>query len=98
MVSGPPEPGSPIPHDRTPFSNCTQIISFSRGARSLRPAFQPSIRRTVPHRAEEDPMTSLADDPRIDPRLKAWLANMPTTTQTDVASREALIEELNSPD
>jgi acetyl esterase len=41
---------------------------------------------------------SIADDPRIDPRIKAWLANMPTTTQGDVASREVLLEELNRPE
>ena len=33
-------------------------------------------------------MTTLADDPRIDPRIKAMMANLPTTTQTDVESRE----------
>jgi acetyl esterase len=41
---------------------------------------------------------SIADDPRIDPRIKTWLANMPTVTQDDVASREVLLEELNSPE
>ena len=48
-------------------------------------------------RAQEDAM-SIADDPRIDPRIKAWLANMPTTTQGDVASREVLLDELNRPE
>ena len=41
---------------------------------------------------------SIADDPRIDPRIKTWLANMPTVTQGDVASREVLLDELNSPE
>ena len=43
-------------------------------------------------------MTTLADDPRIDPRIKAMMANLPTGTQTDVESREALLEELNRPE
>jgi acetyl esterase len=43
-------------------------------------------------------MSTLADDPRIDPRIKTWLANLPTTTQTDVESRESLLEELNRPE
>jgi acetyl esterase len=41
---------------------------------------------------------SIADDPRIDPRIKAWMANMPTVTQGDVASREVLLEEVNRPE
>jgi acetyl esterase/lipase len=43
-------------------------------------------------------MSRLADDPRIDPRIKALMANMPTMTQTDVESRDALLEELNRPE
>ena len=43
-------------------------------------------------------MSTLADDPRIDPRIKAWLANMPSSTQTDVASRDALLAEVNRPE
>jgi len=43
-------------------------------------------------------VSRLADDPRIDPRIKAWMANMPTGTQTDVESRDALLDELNRPD
>jgi acetyl esterase len=42
-------------------------------------------------------VSRLADDPRIDPRIKAWMANMPMSAQTDVASRDALLEELNRP-
>ena len=43
-------------------------------------------------------MSRLADDPRIDPRIKAFLAAMPTTAQGDVASREVLLEEVNRPE
>ena len=43
-------------------------------------------------------MSTLADDPRIDPRLKVMLANLPTTTQSDVESRDELLEEVNRPD
>lgn len=41
---------------------------------------------------------TLADDPRIDPRIKALLGALPSTTVTDVASREALLEEVNRPE
>lgn len=43
-------------------------------------------------------MPSIADDPRIDPRLRLLLGGMVTTPQTDVASREQLLEEVNSPE
>ena len=43
-------------------------------------------------------MSRLADDPRIDPRIKAMMAAMPSAAQTDVASRDALLEELNRPE
>ena len=43
-------------------------------------------------------MSTLADDPRIDPRIKAWLAAMPSAAQTDVTSRDALLEEVNRPE
>ena len=43
-------------------------------------------------------MSNLADDPRIDPRIKAMMANLPTGAQTDVESRDALLEEVNRPD
>jgi acetyl esterase len=43
-------------------------------------------------------VSTLADDARIDPRIKAWLAAMPSAAQTDVASRDALLEELKRPE
>ena len=43
-------------------------------------------------------MSRLADDPRVDPRIKALMANLPTATQTDVESRDALLAELNRPE
>ena len=43
-------------------------------------------------------MTTLADDPRIDPRIKGFLAAMPSAAQGDVESREALLETLNRPE
>jgi acetyl esterase/lipase len=43
-------------------------------------------------------VTKLADDPRIDPRIKAIFADMPTMAQADVDSREALLEEINQPE
>ena len=39
----------------------------------------------------------IAGDPRIDPRLKALLAAMPTEPESDVDSRETLLAEANSP-
>ncbi len=41
---------------------------------------------------------SLADDPRIDPRIKAVMANMPSSAQTDVTDRDALLAEVNQPE
>jgi acetyl esterase len=38
----------------------------------------------------------VAADPRLDPRLKAILAGMPSETPTDVDSRETLLAEANS--
>ena len=43
-------------------------------------------------------MSRLADDPRIDPRIKAMLGNLPSTTQGDVESRAALLDEVNRPE
>jgi acetyl esterase/lipase len=40
----------------------------------------------------------LADDPRIDPRIKAFMGAMPSSAQPDVASRDALLEEVNRPE
>ena len=43
-------------------------------------------------------MSSIADDPRIDPRIKSWLGAMPSPAQADVASRDELLEESNRPE
>ncbi|MBO6687188.1 MAG: alpha/beta hydrolase fold domain-containing protein [Henriciella sp.] len=42
-------------------------------------------------------MADIANDPRLDPRLKAVLTMMPASDESDVASREAQIEQANSP-
>ena len=42
-------------------------------------------------------MTSIAGDPRLDPRLKDLLALIPVVSQPDVESREALLAELGDP-
>lgn len=42
-------------------------------------------------------MPNLADDPRLDPRVKWALRNVPTTTLSDIDSRETLLEISNSP-
>ena len=43
-------------------------------------------------------MSRLADDPRIDPRIKAMVGNLPSTTQGDVESRATLLDEVNRPE
>jgi acetyl esterase/lipase len=43
-------------------------------------------------------MGKLEDDPRIDPRIKAVAGFIPVVTQTDVASREELLAEVNHPE
>jgi acetyl esterase len=43
-------------------------------------------------------VNSAADDPRIDPRLKGFLAMMPQRSLGDVASRALLLEETNTPE
>jgi len=43
-------------------------------------------------------MTKLNDDPRVDPRIKAILGQVPVPAQTDVADRDALLAEAHSPD
>ena len=43
-------------------------------------------------------MSKLSDDPRIDPRIKALFAAMPTGEMKDVASREEMLETMNSPE
>ena len=41
--------------------------------------------------------SKLAEDPRIDPRIKAMFGAMPTGNQGDAASREQMPAEANSP-
>lgn len=41
-------------------------------------------------------MNKIATDPRIDPRIKAVMGEMPSMSQSDVASREELLAELNT--
>ncbi len=41
-------------------------------------------------------MSKLQDDPRIDPRIKAAMAMMPTMSQPDAESREAMLAEANT--
>lgn len=43
-------------------------------------------------------MVDIANDPRLDPRLKAMLAIMPAPDETQVASREEQIAQANSPE
>jgi acetyl esterase/lipase len=43
-------------------------------------------------------MGKLEDDPRIDPRIKAFAAFMPAVSQTDVTSRGELLAEVNTPE
>ena len=44
-------------------------------------------------------MTDIANDPRLDPRIKAALALLPSPTQeTDVVSRDAQLAEANTPE
>ena len=40
----------------------------------------------------------IAGDPRIDPRIKALLAFVPSIAETDVADRDVLLAEANSPE
>ena len=42
-------------------------------------------------------MSSITDDPRIDPRITALLGSFPSVAQGDVSSREQLLEEVNRP-
>lgn len=41
---------------------------------------------------------TIADDPRIDPRIKAVLGAMPSAAQSDVADRDTLLAEVNRPE
>jgi len=43
-------------------------------------------------------MAAVADDPRIDPRVKAVLALVPVPPQGDVANRDELLAEMSSPE
>lgn len=43
-------------------------------------------------------MVNPMEDPRLDPRLAAVLAFMPSTASPDTASREALLAEVNTPE
>jgi acetyl esterase len=43
-------------------------------------------------------MTKLADDPRIDPRIKATMGLMPSAPMPDVESRDVLLDEANTPE
>lgn len=44
-------------------------------------------------------MPNIANDPRLDPRLKAVLSMLPSVTEeTDVVSREAQLAEANTPE
>lgn len=43
-------------------------------------------------------MANISDDPRIDPRIKATLGAMPTMSITNVATRQQLLDELNTPE
>ncbi len=43
-------------------------------------------------------MSKMSEDPRIDPRIKATMDVMPAPPLPDVASREALLEEANTPE
>ena len=43
-------------------------------------------------------MSTISDDPRIDPRIKALMGAFPDTPLGDVASREELLESVNRPE
>ena len=43
-------------------------------------------------------MNKIAEDPRIDPRLKAMFGDLPAISQPDVSSREELLERMNRPE
>ena len=43
-------------------------------------------------------MPTIADDPRIDPRIKALLGQLPTETRPDVADRDSLLAEVSTPE
>jgi acetyl esterase/lipase len=43
-------------------------------------------------------MSKMSEDPRIDPRIKAVMDTMPSAPQPDVADRETLLAEVNTPE
>ena len=43
-------------------------------------------------------MTSISEDPRIDPRIKATMGAMPGSSSSNVESRQQLLDEANSPE
>lgn len=43
-------------------------------------------------------MASIQDDPRLDPRVKAALAMLPSAPQSDVDSRDQLLAEMSTPE
>ncbi len=43
-------------------------------------------------------MATIHDDPRIDPRIKALMGGFPSGGQPDVASRDLLLAEVNTPE
>jgi acetyl esterase len=43
-------------------------------------------------------MASIQEDRRIDPRLKALLGMLPTISQSDVANRQEMLDEVNQPE
>ena len=43
-------------------------------------------------------MSKIVSDPRIDPRIKALMGMMPSGAQPDIANREELLAEVNTPD
>ena len=43
-------------------------------------------------------MNKIASDPRIDPRIKAVMGAMPPTASADVADRDTMLEEANTPE
>lgn len=43
-------------------------------------------------------MPTIDDDPRIDPRIKATMGMMPVVAQSDAASRQQMLDEVNTPE
>ena len=49
-----------------------------------------------PDQTQEHPISKITDDPRIDPRIKAFFGDF-TSSPSDVANREELLALANSP-